>query len=410
MYSFGAFILRGVSFFLIPVYTRYLVPAEYGKLDLLNTFSSTLEIVFSLGLFQVFYMEFFKKDEAGKKELVDRILSVYLLLTTTLYALTAVVLFFFHESMLLNVRLILIYAALSVSYLNFFQNCFTILLRLYERARLLTMIQVGVGSGAILMNVFFVVSLRIGIQGILLSNLLAVLITNLLAVSSYRSIYGSFKFYHKLRDYKELLRYSLVFIPGSLAFWLMNTVSRWMLLKYAGLHEVGIYSVAVKFSSIFDPLLIQPFLGSYNPRMLKGFSEGNFNQRSGWLVPLVIGFFAVAGFVVAALASTLVAPAYQDAIHYIPILVIGVGFGVVAQVAVLLIIFRRKIHLSLSSMLTGFSVSVLANYLLVLRFGGIGAAYGTAAGNLVWMLLVFYFNRREQKQAMEDWVKQEVEQ
>ena len=73
MYTGGAMLLRGVGFFLIPVYTRYLVPAEFGKLELLNTFTSTLEIIFSFGLYQVLVMEFFKKDEAGKKELVDRV-------------------------------------------------------------------------------------------------------------------------------------------------------------------------------------------------------------------------------------------------------------------------------------------------------------------------------------------------
>ena len=99
LYSLGAFVLRGVSFFLIPIYTRYLVPAEYGKLELLNTFASTLEIVFSLGLFQVFYTEFFKKDEEGKKELVDRIISTYLSITTLLYVVSGLVIWIFHESL-----------------------------------------------------------------------------------------------------------------------------------------------------------------------------------------------------------------------------------------------------------------------------------------------------------------------
>ena len=100
LYSFGAFVLRGVSFFLIPIYTRYLVPAEYGKLELLNTFASTLEIVFALGLFQVFYSEFFKKDDEGKKELVDRIISTYLSVTTFLYVLSGIVVWLFHKSLM----------------------------------------------------------------------------------------------------------------------------------------------------------------------------------------------------------------------------------------------------------------------------------------------------------------------
>ena len=237
LYSLGAFVLRGVSFFLIPIYTRYLVPAEYGKLELLNTFASTLEIVFSLGLFQVFYTEFFKKDEEGKKELVDRIISTYLSITTLLYVVSGLVIWIFHESLMVDVDLLLVYAALLISYLNFFQNCFIILLRLYERARFLTVLQVGLGIGSVLMNLYFIVGLRIGIVGIIISNLAIMVVSNLLSFRFYKRIYGNFTFYLKKTDFSWTLSLSVVFIPGALAFWLMNSVSRWVLLEFSGIQR-----------------------------------------------------------------------------------------------------------------------------------------------------------------------------
>lgn len=395
LYSLGAFVLRGVSFFLIPIYTRYLVPAEYGKLELLNTFASTLEIVFALGLFQVFYTEFFKKDDDGKKELVDRIISTYLAITTLLYIVSGLVVWLFHESLMVDVDLLLVYAALLISYLNFFQNCFIIILRLYERARFLTLLQVGLGIGSVLMNLYFIVGLKIGIVGIIVSNLVVMLVSNLLSFRFYKRIYGNFTFYLKRADFKSMLSLSVIFIPGALAFWLMNSVSRWVLLEYSGVSEVGIYSVAVKFSSLFDPLIIQPFLSSYNPRALRGFAEGKYDQKFSQLFPLILIGFLVLGFALAYIASFLIDAQYLDAVRYIPVLVIGVAISMMAQLSGLLLTFRRKIGYTLTAVSLGLLVSAIGNYLFVRIYGGIGAAYGTILGNLVWMLLILAFHRME---------------
>ncbi len=397
LYSLGAFVLRGVSFFLIPIYTRYLVPAEYGKLELLNTFASTLEIVFSLGLFQVFYTEFFKKDEEGKKELVDRIISTYLSITTLLYVVSGLVIWIFHESLMVDVDLLLVYAALLISYLNFFQNCFIILLRLYERARFLTVLQVGLGIGSVLMNLYFIVGLRIGIVGIIISNLAIMVVSNLLSFRFYKRIYGNFTFYLKKTDFSSTLSLSVVFIPGALAFWLMNSVSRWVLLEFSGVSEVGIYSVAVKFSSLFDPLIIQPFLSSYNPRALRGFSEGKYDQQFSRLFPLILVGFLLMGFVLAYVASFLIDVQYQQAVQFIPVLVVGVAISLMAQLSGLLLTFRRKISYTLTAISAGLLVSALSNFLLVKTYGGLGAAYGTILGNLVWMLLILIFHRFEKR-------------
>jgi O-antigen/teichoic acid export membrane protein len=397
LYSFGAFVLRGVSFFLIPIYTRYLVPAEYGKLELLNTFASTLEIVFALGLFQVFYSEFFKKDDEGKKELVDRIISTYLSITTFLYVLSGFIVWIFHETLMVDVDLLLVYAALFISYLNFFQNCFIILLRLYERARFLTLLQVGLGIASVLMNLYFIVGLEIGIVGIIVSNLATMIVSNALAFRFYKRIYGKFKWYLSQADFRSMLSLSVIFIPGTLAFWLMNSVSRWVLLEYSGVSEVGIYSVAVKFSSLFDPLIIQPFLSSYNPRALRGFAEGKYDQQFNRLFPLLfIGFF-IMGFVLAYIASFLIDEQYQAAVNYIPVLVVGVAISMMAQLSGLLLTFRRKVVYTLTAVSSGLLVSAISNFIFVKMYGGIGAAYGTILGNLVWMVLILVFHRLEKK-------------
>ena len=50
IYSGGAAFLHGMSFFLLPIYTRILAPEEYGKLALLNVFIAISSVIISFGL------------------------------------------------------------------------------------------------------------------------------------------------------------------------------------------------------------------------------------------------------------------------------------------------------------------------------------------------------------------------
>ena len=86
IYGLGALFLKGISFFLIPLYTRMLLPQDYGNLELLNTFTSILEIICSIGLFNFLYMDFFHKDAEGKKQLINSLLSVYLVLSSLVFS------------------------------------------------------------------------------------------------------------------------------------------------------------------------------------------------------------------------------------------------------------------------------------------------------------------------------------
>ena len=61
-----------------------------------------------------------------------------------------------------------------------------------------------------------------------------------------------------MKWFKSSFKFGYPFIFTGLAFWLFGSIDRWMLSGYASLEEVGIYSVAFKFSTIilFGTLLV----------------------------------------------------------------------------------------------------------------------------------------------------------
>lgn len=318
------------------------VASDYGNLELLNTFTSILEIICSIGLFNFLYMDFFHKDAEGKKQLINSLLSVYLVLSSLLFVITAILLWFFHASILGSLPLYLIYFGVFTTYLGFFQAIYILVLKLTERAKTVSLLQVSVGLISMSLNIWFVYYLQIGIAGIIWANLISMLISLLIIARSVRSQFNNFSFTWNPEQIKYTLKLSLPFVPGALSYWLLNSANRWILLHYGTLADVGLFSLAIKFTSIFDPLIIQPFLNANNPRTLKQFSEGNFTQKFRYLYPGVILFFLTMSFIIQQLAKWMIDPAYAGSLPLIPVMITGVSLSVLAQVTALLLLFRKK--------------------------------------------------------------------
>jgi O-antigen/teichoic acid export membrane protein len=397
LYSSGALFLRGVSFLLIPVYTRLLDPAEYGRLDLVLTVSYTLELFFSWGLLQVMQMDYYKFSDEERNVRLSQILTLYTFLSGGLYAVTFFVLPSAAESF--EVSRMLLVPALANSFLNFYQGFLLIRLRFSERPKVFTGMQVGLGLLSLILNLLFVVGLRSGISGIIYSNLITVAVAAVALFGFHRDGAGVRPGVLTRSAVSGLLRHGVLFLPGLLSYWLMSAAGRWFLLHHSGIDQVGLYSVATRFSFIVEPLVLQPLLNAWTPRMLKGFAAGDYRVRiSRWLLPVMVAAVA-GGFLLQLVAGWVVDDSYREGLYVIPVLVLGTGFSLLAQAAAQLVIFRRKVHLTMSGIVTGLCVTMASNYLLVPRFGVYGAAISTVAGNLCWFLIVYGFFLRERSRA-----------
>ncbi len=72
VYGISSSLNRAAGFFLIPVYTRYLEPEEYGILALCQAMISLLTILFEMGMNSALLRYFFEYDrEKDKKSLMQ---------------------------------------------------------------------------------------------------------------------------------------------------------------------------------------------------------------------------------------------------------------------------------------------------------------------------------------------------
>ena len=71
VYWFGSLVSRFIAVLLLPLYTRYLSPADYGLIETLIALSAVLTVLLAAGVKSAFFRFYFDEaDEAGKRRVI----------------------------------------------------------------------------------------------------------------------------------------------------------------------------------------------------------------------------------------------------------------------------------------------------------------------------------------------------
>lgn len=388
IYSSGALFLKGVSFFLIPIYTKVLAPSEYGFLELLNTIVTVLGILFSFGLSQVVYIEYYHLDYVGKKELIRSITNVYTVLGLPLFTIAAL-LIFKYDYIILNQSLSIEVTALIIisSFLLFYQNTFFSLLQIAKKALTLTVYKIFIGVFTLAFNLFLVYYLRIGFIGILWSNFLVLSLSLLYPVIIYLRLFEGIKIKADFHQACKYIKIGFPFILTSLSYWALSGVDRWLILHYLGKEQVGLFSVAYKFSSVYEPLIIAPVLSVYTPHIFEQFSKRNYEQKKGIIIFAVLTVFLLLALFSELLATLFIDESYHSSIYLIPYLVGGFAFFFLAQLSSAPILFFKKSKLLVINVTVAGVVNILLNIIFLETYGLQGAGIAFLTSNFAWYCL-----------------------
>ncbi|MFT3892221.1 MAG: hypothetical protein QM730_11355 [Anaerolineales bacterium] len=107
VYGLGGVIARGMGFFLLPLYTRFFTPSDYGTIDALNIVNSLLGAVLILGMDSAQSFFFFQQRENGRSaqsHVISGILQFRVLWGTLIVAMSMLLspllnVYFFHNQL-----------------------------------------------------------------------------------------------------------------------------------------------------------------------------------------------------------------------------------------------------------------------------------------------------------------------
>lgn len=397
VYGLGNMLSQAVSFALLPLYTAYLTPEDYGVLELINLTTGLVAITLSIGItggMSRFYYE--PEGEAERRQVIS---TSYVLVLAAALASVAV----FAPLASTFAVWVLDSAAYERHFgLGFFTlaaglvfDTGLVYLRLKHRSATFMWVALSRLTVQIALNILFVVYLRAGVLGVLASSAIVNAVgAALLTASVLRRVGVRVKWPLA----KAMLRYSTPLIPSSLASVAVTGSDRYFIKHFGSIADAGIYALANKIGGAIHMLITSPFIMVFLARRFEIVQQPDaretFRKVSDYhfLALLLLGL-PVSVFAEDVL-TWLTAPEFHRAASLVPIVVVAsVVAGMKYHFEFGLLHRKRTV---LYGYITTFASAVQLglNFWLVSRHGVAGAAYALLLAAVLNGGLIYAFSYR----------------
>lgn len=311
IYLFANVLNAAVPFLLLPILTRYLEPAEYGKVAMFQTLVAALAALVGLNVQGAASRKFFDEDAQGEglRLFIGSCFQVLLLSSLAVLAVVAV----FHDllSSWLGIPAEWLYLSIGVSVASFVVNMRLGQWQVRRQAKAYGVLQVTQSLAIMLMSIGFVVVLSAGAEGRVWAQLLAVFCASLIACGLlYKDRLVHFLSWRP-NYIKEALAFGVPLIPHVVGAFLLFSVDRFVINSEFGLEAAGLYMVAVQISLVLG-VLFDSVNKAYVPWLFERLSRGDESENhqlikysylyfllllslallAFWLGPVVVRLFA----------------------------------------------------------------------------------------------------------------------
>ena len=378
---------------LLPLYTRYLTPADYGAAEVLFAAVVAASIVIRLGVIEALLRFYYKAGEDPAAVVATSFAAIFWL--ATLAALVALPFAGpISEAILDEPAPDLARIAIGGLWVLTLNEFLLTLFRLEERARAFFLVTIVNVLAAIALTVVLVVGRDEGARGLLLGSYVsgAAVVLALIYVQRRRL---SLWFDRVLL--MRILRFGLPTMPAELSLYALNFVDRIIIIRTVGLAEAGLYSLAVKFAQGVN-VLVRGFQLAWPPL---AYSIRDDDEARRAYAAVVTWFLAGCAFVVIGMwlfsrwiVRALAAPEFFDS--YEAIGLISTAVTLYALYMVLLVILGRtgRTEFNFPATAAALAVNVALNLILVPSLEIVGAGLALVVSYLVVLALMYRFTQR----------------
>lgn len=399
VYGLGVVLSRVVSVLMLPVYTQFLSPADYGTLQLLQMTTDVAFVLFAAGTTAGVLRYYFKAATDRER---NEVMSSAFVLVAALSAAAAI-------AVTLAAPLIARYALggagspqlvrlAAASFL--LESLFSVPL-LYVQARQRAMLFIGANAVRLVLqlalNVLFLVVLERGVAGVLTGTLIA----NLLV--------GSWLARLMLRDtglrptgqaMRDLRRFGVPYQLVWAGTFVLTFGDRYFLQASHGAAVVGLYGFAYQFGFLVGSLGYMPVMRAWNPQRFQLAAEprpirdARYSEGLLYLnlviVTLGVGLCLFSTPVIAIMSSA----AFHPAAAFVPMIVSAYVFQAWTDVAQFGIDVSEKTHYATIATWSA-TLAILGLYwALIPPYGAMGAAAATLLAFAFRFLLFYHFAQR----------------
>ena len=394
-YGIGGLLPQVIGFFLLPVYTRFLTPEDYGIVEVVGSVGALLFVFIRLGMGGAITRYYF---DMKSKEAFRQFVSTVFISIMIWGLLISVLLTFFGEDLLSGILgdvpfhpflVIGIWSAIAAVPSEIMRR----VLQVREQSRLYSIMVVSRSTLGIALSILLVVVYRMGVLGLLLAGLIDGCVFTFVTIYVMRY---DLKLSFRRSALINALKYGVPMIPHHLSGWLLSMVNRILLANLDTIKAVGIYGIGYRFSLPLK-LAVDAFGLAWTPMYFE--RRKTLGKEAESLLALSSGYLMY-GFLFLTLGVSLFAKEviiillpenYHPAHEIVPVLVIAYLFSGMSLIVGNAIYYVKKTWIA--PIVSGSSavVNVVMNLLLIPKHGPIGTAMAMSASSVVGFILSYIF-------------------
>ena len=410
VYGISTILGRFFGFILTPFYTHVL--PDKGEMGIYNNYYAAiafLNVVFIYGMDAAFM----KYASLNSGETKKKVFSTALIAVTVTTIILSVALYFLQNSFMSYLDIPGKYLLIDPErFYRFFYYLIFILildtvtiipfayLRLERKSKKFALIRLINIVVNLLLNLFFFIKLKWGMESIFVANLIASLLNLvLLAPDILQNLV--------MKIDKEYLRkmfwFGVPYLPASLSATIVQVINRPMVEKLTDYETLGVFSASYKLGTLMM-LVVMMFQFAWQPFFLTNAKEKNAKEIFAKVLTLFLLFTSLLWIVISLFIDdvmkmklfgiSIYQERYQDGLVIVPIILLGYLFnGIYYNFQAGIYIEEKTKYFPIVTG-AGAIVNVVANLLLIPALGIVGAALATLASYIVMAYGLYYYSQK----------------
>ena len=397
IYGLGHIASRFITFLLLPILTSSLTTNEFGIISKFYAFTGVAMALYRYGM-DTALMKFYIQNDNSKSYfssiIILQILSSILfsgLIWITGHQLSQFIFGIYNPKYIVYI--------ITIIYADIVWNLITLTLRVEKKPILFISINLLNVVSILILTIYLVNQHMMGVQGVLLANVIASLITLFI------SLFLLFnRFSIKSIDYnflKPILKFGLPFLPAAIFAMIHESADKFILSYLLNDHFVGLYAAGYKLG-IFGLLIVMAFNMGWTPYFLEHGSKKNANQNFVIIQTLFLGVMGFLGILLTMIIPIiahidimgyqLIGGNFIEGIIILPIILISYYFFGLYVLLLPTIYILEKTYLIPIIRGLGALSNILLNFLLIPIWGIMGAALANLGSFIIMFLIILFSN------------------
>lgn len=367
IYLIGNVLIKLISFLLLPLYTKYINPADYGNYDL---YIAYIQFVCSIVFLDIWgaimrFMFDYKEDDEKVKPICAGL---------TIFVISSIIYTFIVWIAGAYMRVEYLYLLFLYGILMNLQNVFGYIARGLNKNILYTSAGLLGSLVTVLCNIWFIAYLKCGYQALYISSCIgyAVNITLILSGINIKELFR-YKVFDK-NLFKSMVIFSIPLCLNSVAYWFMSSYNKVVISNVLSIYENGLYAVASKFGVIIS-LFTQCFQMAWQELTFSK-AEISKNKREKFYTTALNEYVKFLGFGLLMLLpfiniifKHMIDISYYDAKSIIPFFMIATFMSAISSFLASIFSTLKKTNVVFTTTLIGSIVNVVMVHLLIGRLG-----------------------------------------